>query len=202
MFFCSQIIFSQNNFSEEEVWENLKINDSLFYELLSKRKIHEKVFEIQSDSKKYNPPVLFALAHNLFDNNQKDQAVFWYYVGLLRAMKDAQQEQQLFEKNKHSIDLYVEFLGKPIEKYTLQHFSHTQSIVLEACQFVKENPTTYSSAWIFLDGAEKKEDLASFEQFVFKEEREEWMTQKTVEFFKENLNRFISAQSVHVFEKF
>ena len=37
----------------------------------------------------YNPPVIYALSKELYDNNQKDEATFWFYVAQLRARYDA-----------------------------------------------------------------------------------------------------------------
>lgn len=57
------------------------------------RKNSKMVAAVQKDPGAFQPPVLYALAGELFRRGQKDEAMFWFYPGQLRARGDANKSE-------------------------------------------------------------------------------------------------------------
>lgn len=199
-----QSIFAQpkplENGDTAQVWNHLQKNDSLFYALITQDIKEEQLDAIRVNADAFIPPVIFALAQDLFDNGSKNEAVFWYYVALLRAMNDTQQEELLFDKNKHTIFLYTQIFGKSIETYSTANIDQSEKLILAACDYVREFPALYSSSWIFLDGAENEKDLADFP--VTSKNSQEIKQQRlcTVDKFEENLNKYLNGEITDKFK--
>lgn len=189
---------SQNQ-KTENLGKHLQENDSLFYVIIAKEQVEESLDSVRENADEFIPPVLFAMAQYFFENEEKDQAVFWYYVALLRAMNDTQQEDLLFNKNKHTIFIYTQIFGRSIERYAFTNILYTKNQILEACDYVRKNPALYSSAWIYFDGAEKEKDILDLRSMALSSAEEEIIRIGTVKKFEKNLEKFLKGEKLDKF---
>jgi len=185
------------NRSTVQVWNHLQKNDSLFYAIVNREITEENLERIRTNPNKFIPPVLFATAQYIFQNKDKDEAVFWYYVALLRAMNDTQQNELLFDRNKHIVFIYTQIFGRSIETYTTTNIQYTEKQILAACDYVRENHGLYSSAWIYLDGAEQEKDIPDI---IINSQENKKQRLLTVNKFEENLNKYLKGKLTDEFK--
>jgi len=98
----------------------------------------------------YNPPVFYALSRELFKQDKKDEASFWFYVAQLRARYDANLCVDNSEKQAVSV-LNAEF-GPSINKYAFQDIDKLEKTVTKVVDFVRTNEENYDHRWINLHG--------------------------------------------------
>lgn len=75
------------------------------------------LYNILKAPENYFPPTLYALSHVLFNQGRKDEAVFWFYAGQLRARSDA--NKALDRSARQAVSALNQQYGTPINKYAM-----------------------------------------------------------------------------------
>ncbi|MFD2909413.1 hypothetical protein ACFSX9_11805 [Flavobacterium ardleyense] len=98
----------------------------------------------------YNPPVLYALSHELFEQDKKDEASYWFYVAQLRARYDA----NLCTDNsaKQAVSVLNNEYGSDINVYAFKNIDQLEKTITKVVDFVKANAENYDHRWINLHG--------------------------------------------------
>lgn len=104
----------------------------------------------------YTPPVLYAMAQELFLRDDKDNAVYWYNLAHLRALYDA--NLCLDNSAKEEVARLNKEYGTEITLYALQDITKLEQTVQKVIDFVRTNSENYDERWISLHGklAQKK----------------------------------------------
>ena len=143
----------------------------------------------------YNPPVIYALSKELYDNNQKDEATFWFYVAQLRARYDA--NLCLDNSAKQGVSILNNAYGPNINKYAFQNIEYLEKTVKKVVDFVKENNENYDHRWLNLHGMDAV--LASMDGKTKKKElskpKSEWPTikQKTIDDYYNGFSEYLKS---------
>lgn len=114
----------------------------------------------------YNPPVIYALSRELFNQDKKDDAMYWFYIAQLRARYDA--NLCMDNSAKQAVSVLNGEYGPAINKYAFQDIDKLEKTVTKVVDFVRANEENYDHRWINLhgmdavlsgmdDNAEKKE---------------------------------------------
>lgn len=123
----------------------------------------------------YNPPVIYALSRELFNQDNKDDAMYWFYVAQLRARYDA--NLCMDNSAKQAVSILNGEYGPEINNYAFQDIDKLEKTVTKVVDFVKKNEENYDHRWINLhgmdavlagmdDNAEKKELSQPKEKWV------------------------------------
>ena len=98
----------------------------------------------------YNPPIIYALSRELFNQDKKDDAMYWFYVAQLRARYDA----NLCKDNsaKQAVSVLNGEYGPDINKYAFQDIDKLEKTVTKVVDFVRTNEEDYDHRWINLHG--------------------------------------------------
>lgn len=143
----------------------------------------------------YNPPVLYALSKELFDNGQKDEATFWFYVAQLRARYDA--NLCLDNSAKQGVTILNNEYGPNINQYAFQNIEFLEKTVKKVVDFVKENDENYDHRWLNLHGMNAV--IASMDESSEKKElskpKEEWakIKQKTITDYYDGFTKYLKS---------
>lgn len=114
----------------------------------------------------YNPPVIYALSRELYNQEKKDDAMYWFYVAQLRARYDA--NLCMDKSAKQAVSILNNNYGPDINEYAFQDIDKLEKTVIKLVDFVRKNEENYDHRWINLhgmdavlsgmdDNAEKKE---------------------------------------------
>jgi hypothetical protein len=171
--------------SQKEILNSLKNKDE---EILEKN-----LGTILLNPNKYNPTVLYVVSLKLFEQEKKDDAVFWYYVAQLRARYDS--NLCLDKSAKQAAGQLGSMFGKKINPYAFEDLVELEIIVNKAIAFVKENEEDYDHRWINLHGmspmikslAEKEgKSVNTSEDTALTKPREEWpaIKQETIKTYQ------------------
>lgn len=98
----------------------------------------------------YNPPVIYAVSRELFNQGKKDDATYWFYVAQLRARYDVNLCMDNSANQVVSV-LNGEY-GPDINKYAFQDIDKLEKIVAKVVDFVRTNEENYDHRWINLHG--------------------------------------------------
>lgn len=98
----------------------------------------------------YNPPVLYALSRELYNQGKKDKATFWFYTAQLRARYDA--NLCLDNSAKQAVSILNNEYGPDINKYAFQNIDSLEKTVTKVVDFVRTNEEDYDHRWINLHG--------------------------------------------------
>ena len=133
---------------------------------------------ILSKPNDYNPPVLYALANELFSQNKKDDAVFWFYTAQLRARYNA--NLCMDNTAKQAVSILNNTYGPDINKYAFKDIEKLEKIVMKVIDFVRSNNENYDPRWINLHGMWAIESGLSdtVETRELSKPKEEWETIK------------------------
>lgn len=98
----------------------------------------------------YNPPVLYALSRELFLQEKKDEACFWFYTAQLRARYSA----NLCMDNSavQATSILTNEYGPAINSYALKDIDKLEKTVNKVVDFVRSNNENYDQRWINLHG--------------------------------------------------
>jgi len=192
IFLCiSKQSFSQENYSTaKDLQIHLQENNELFYKILDQE--ITDVDELLENKNIYIPPVLFALAEELFSKGKKEKAVFIYYLALIRSLVDIKQKEIFVNRNQKIIELYTQHFGRSINFYVESNFEKAENQILKACEYVKNHPADYSFKWIYLDGAETEKDISYIENISFDSKKQEKITFEVLSKIKKNLEKLKS----------
>jgi hypothetical protein len=98
----------------------------------------------------YNPPVIYALSHELFNQDKKDDAMYWFYIAQLRARYDA--NLCMDNSAKQAVSVLNGEYGPNINKYAFQDIDKLKKTVTKVVDFVRTNEENYDHRWINLHG--------------------------------------------------
>lgn len=100
----------------------------------------------------YNPSVLYALAGALFQTGRKDDAMFYFYLGQLRARSDA--NKTLDPSAEQAVDVLNQEFGESINQYAFRDIPKLKATVSKVLAKDSEWPRDYDARWISLHGAD------------------------------------------------
>jgi len=107
------------------------------------------ISEIKAHPEKYAPPVFYALSHALFEDD-KEEALFWFYAGQIRIRYDA---NRCADKSARSAaDVLSNQYGVLINQYAFQHIDLLKKIIPKAVKWDEETSNDYDHRWINLHG--------------------------------------------------
>lgn len=98
----------------------------------------------------YNPAVLYALSDALFRSDRKDDAVYWFYLGQLRARSDA--NKALDVSARQAVSALNQRYGTQINQYSFKDTARLRSIVSKVISTDQSIPRDYDPRWIALHG--------------------------------------------------
>lgn len=117
----------------------------------SKGQAQQKVIgAVISHPEDFAPPVLYMLSSVLFEQDKKDEAVFWFYAGQLRGRIDAN-----ICTDKSAAAAIAEMnqrFGTPINQYSFTNLSLLTSTVDRVLAWEENTPCHYDRRWINLHG--------------------------------------------------
>lgn len=99
----------------------------------------------------YAPPVLYEVASALFADGRKDESMFWFYVGQLRARSDANKRKDA--SGEPMVAVFNERHGSRINRHAFQDLNKLRKVVGNAVAWDRTHQRTYDPRWI-TDGAE------------------------------------------------
>lgn len=110
----------------------------------------DKLTEITNHSDQYAPPVFYLISHILFQNDQKDSALFWFYAGQLRGRFDA---NRCTDKTAvQAITVLNQRYGAMINPYAFQDTEKLKRIIDKVIEWDTHTPHNYDHRWINLSG--------------------------------------------------
>lgn len=116
----------------------------------NKKSKQTTIDSILSKPNHYNPPVLYALSRELFNQDKKAIATFWFYTAQLRARYDA--NLCLDNSAKQAVSILNQEYGPDINKYAFQNIDSLEKTVTKVVDYVRENEEGYDHRWISLHG--------------------------------------------------
>jgi hypothetical protein len=98
----------------------------------------------------FAPPVLYSLSSVLFEEDKKNEAVFWFYAAQLRGRIDA---NICADKSaRGAINAMNEKFGAPINQYAFKNLPLLTNIVEGTLAWEEKTPCHYDRRWINLHG--------------------------------------------------
>jgi hypothetical protein len=98
----------------------------------------------------YNPPVIYALSRELFRQDKKDDAIYWFYLAQLRARYDA--NLCMDNSAKQAVTALNGEYGPDINEYAFQDIDKLEKTITKVVDFVRTNEENYDHRWINLHG--------------------------------------------------
>jgi hypothetical protein len=98
----------------------------------------------------YNPPVIYALSRELFQQDKKDDATYWFYLAQLRARYDA--NLCMDNSAKQAVSILNGEYGPDINTFAFQDLDKLEKTVTKVVDFVSTNEENYDHRWINLHG--------------------------------------------------
>jgi hypothetical protein len=105
---------------------------------------------VVSSPGKYAPPVLYALSSVLFDAGRKQEGVFWFYAGQLRARSDA--NKSLDPSAKQAMAVLNDQYGPKINKFAFSDIENLKKTINDVSEWDKRTERSYDARWIALHG--------------------------------------------------
>ncbi len=189
----------ENKIEPKGIYKEIVVEKSnKFVEILKGENISSKTQIVDSIIKKpndYNPTVLYALSKELYDNNKKDEATYWFYLAQLRARYDA--NLCLDNSAKQAVSILNNEYGPNINKYAFQNIDFLEKTVKKVIDFAKNNDENYDHRWLNLHGMDAV--LASMDEKAEKKElskpKKEWkkIKQKTIEDYSNGFTEYLKS---------
>lgn len=105
---------------------------------------------IIANPENYAPPVFYALSHTLFSDGKKDDALFWFYAGQLRARFDANRCSDA--SAGQAVGVLNQKYGPQINQYAFQDISKLEALIPRVVDWDRKTPHKYDQRWINLHG--------------------------------------------------
>jgi hypothetical protein len=189
----------ENKIEPKGIYKEIDVEKSnKIVEILKSENINSKIQIVDSIIKKpndYNPTVLYALSKELYDNNKKDEATYWFYLAQLRARYDA--NLCLDNSAKQAVSILNNEYGPNINKYAFQNIDFLEKTVKKVVDFAKNNDENYDHRWLNLHGMDAV--LASMDEKAEKKElskpKKEWkkIKQKTIEDYFNGFTEYLKS---------
>lgn len=106
---------------------------------------------VLQNPQKYSPAVLYALGTMFFGNGKKDDAIFWFCVGQLRARYDANRCAD--DSARSAVGMLTSNIGAPVSEYMYSNISQVESIIPKVLDWDAKHPYDYDHRWINLHGS-------------------------------------------------
>lgn len=116
----------------------------------NKELIDKTVSEIIAVPQNYAPPVLYMLAYTLFSQDRKDEAMFWFYAGQLRARYDANRCADVSARS--AVGALNDKIGPVINPYAFKDMAKLKETIYKVLDWEKTTPFNYDHRWINLHG--------------------------------------------------
>jgi hypothetical protein len=107
---------------------------------------------VQANPNAVTPPVLFALAYQLYQQQHYHDAMFWFYTAQLRARSDA--NKSLDASTQQGVTKLTEQFGAEIPTYALSHPAEMESAMKQVLRWDKTALRHYNPRWVALHGHE------------------------------------------------
>lgn len=140
----SQSVEPQGEFADIDTSADTKAVE----QLLKKRK--STIEKVLSKPNSYSPPVLYALSYALYERDRKDEAMFWFYLGQVRATSDAR--KSLDASAGQAVPVLNQQFGPNINQYAFLDLAKLRTTVEEVVTWDRENKRDYDPRWIALHG--------------------------------------------------
>lgn len=108
--------------------------------------------DVQVHPNEVTPPVLFALAYQLYVQAHYHDALFWYYTAQLRARSDA--NKSLDPSTKQGVTKLSGQFGADISAYAMQHPDQLEQAMIDVLRWDKTAIRRYNPRWVALHGNE------------------------------------------------
>jgi hypothetical protein len=105
---------------------------------------------VTKDPGAYNPAVLYALSDALFRNGRKDDAVYWFYLGQLRARSDANKASDI--SARQAVAVLNQHYGRQINRFAFKDIARLKATVSKVISSDQSIPRNYDARWIALHG--------------------------------------------------
>ncbi|MBD1387224.1 hypothetical protein IDJ75_18190 [Mucilaginibacter rigui] len=156
LLFCAVSVKSQNveNHQVEPKGIYKEINtdrdSKIMGQLMSESSIKKQslIDSVQKNPNVYIPPVIYALSYALFQQNKKDDAIYWFYLAQLRARYDV---NRCTDKTASAAQ-YNQLFGPSINEYAFAHLDILEKTIPKVITFVESNEELYDQRWINLSG--------------------------------------------------
>lgn len=110
--------------------------------------------KVMNDPNNYEPPILFAYAHQVFLSGQYDIAMFWYYTAQIRARSDANKSLDK-SVQKGVTELSIKY-GQLIGKFALENPSNLENVMHKVLEWDEISERKYNPKWVAILGDEAK----------------------------------------------
>jgi tetratricopeptide (TPR) repeat protein len=110
--------------------------------------------EVLAAPNAYAPPALYATANAMFQLGKEDEALFWYYLGLLRATSDAYKYKSPDGSVQDAVYLLNKKFGPPFQEMFRTDWQKTIAIVEKVIAWDRQNARAYNPKWIALAGTD------------------------------------------------
>lgn len=121
----------------------------------------ETLQSVQLHPDDVTPPVLFALAYQLGQQQHYHDAMFWFYTAQLRARSDA--NKALDSSVQAGVSRLSEQFGREISAYALSHPAEMEAAMIQALCRDKTAQRHYNPRWVALHGS----DVLSRQEYAF-----------------------------------
>ncbi|WP_088332379.1 hypothetical protein [Lacimicrobium sp. SS2-24] len=98
----------------------------------------------------YIPPVLYVLSNSLFQKGDKEEGMFWFYAGQLRARSDA--NKALDKSARQAVSVLNQNFGPLINQYAFKDISVLERVVEKVVLWDSNTERKYDPRWISLHG--------------------------------------------------
>lgn len=112
----------------------------------------ETLLQVQAKPNEVTPPVLFALAYQLYQQQHYHDTMFWFYTAQLRARSDA--NKSLDTSTQQGVTKLSEQFGAEIPAYALSHPAEMESAMKQVLSWDKTAVRRYNPRWVALHGNE------------------------------------------------
>ena len=130
---------------------------------------------IKAYPENFAPPVFYVLSAVLFNDGKKDEALFWFYAGQLRARFDANRCADVSAEG--AVELLNDQFGPPINRYAFRDIPTLEKLVPRVVDWDQKTPHSYDQRWINLHGMGAMMSglsLSEAEQQEFSLPKEQW----------------------------
>ncbi len=144
----------------------------------------------------YNPPVIYALSRELYYQDKKDDAMYWFYVAQLRTRYDS--NLCMDNSAKQAVSILNNNYGPNINKYAFLDIDKLEKTVTKVVDFVMTNEENYDHRWINLHGMDAV--LSGMDANAEKKEliqpKEKWteIKKKTVDDYYNGFIEYVKSQ--------
>ena len=114
----------------------------------------DTIKSVLEEPNKYEPPVLFAYADQVFLAGQPEVAMFWYYTAQLRARSDA--NKSLDSSVREGVTNLSNKYGNAIGQYALANLDKLQNVMVKVIEWDESSTREYDPKWVAILGQEAK----------------------------------------------